>query len=112
MAPRNTYRCVCRFIVLHVVSPSQPVVRLAKREAREAARDQALVERATEAAVGGVPFLCIGRRGLVELLRWVGHGCVDALVPVVHVAGVEWAVIWSGILACWVGGRLVRGLTC
>lgn len=95
-----------------MVPPSQAVMRFAEREARAAACDQALVERAAEPTVRGVPFLCAGRGCLVELLGWVVDGRVDALVPVTHVAAVDGALVrrrWVLVLGCWVGGRFVGG---
>lgn len=56
-----TYGCVDGLIALHLAVLAQPVVRLAKGDARQAVRDEAQVDGAAAAEQGVVP--CLGGRG-------------------------------------------------
>jgi hypothetical protein len=83
----SAYRCIDHIIALHVSILPQPVVRLAERDARQAASEKAQIRgrQAREETVR--PGARCGRRSVVPFL--VREGLVEAVLPVLDVGLVD-----------------------
>ena len=75
-------------------------MRLAKGNARNAAGDQAQVDRAEAGEEAVVPWLRIGRGLLVDMLAGPGENVVEASLPFLDVVVADRALLWGFLRGC------------
>jgi hypothetical protein len=92
-SPEHQARSVDRLIALEGTVLSETVVGLAEGNARNAASDQAGVDRAEALEEAGVPRLGLGRRLLVDVLAGAGQDIVESVLPVLEVVVVDGTVV-------------------
>ena len=91
----RTYRSVDRFITLKVPTLSQPMMRLSKSHARNAACYSTEINRAETSKEAVLPGLRCGGGLGVGVLFWAGEDIVETVLPLVEIIVVDGTVIGS-----------------